>query len=504
MKTLSKLSIFLVFIIPLNGFGQAGDDVYYSPKKDTLRRVAPVQEEEKADNQNQSSEFNSNDDVPGYFSSETHVDEDGDTYINNNYYDDYYDYAYASRIRRFYSGCNNYGYYHDYYTNQYWYNYDPFSWGVSIYLGYNWWYPSYYSWYPSFSFSFPGFSFNNGGYYGCSNYYFSYYSGYPYWGGSYYDGYYNGYWNGFNDGSYYSTANYYYNSYDRNSSGGYNGHRGSVVSNSGLAAPRNLGDIYESSKMDHNNNLIKDNVIQKRVEYTDVNRIDVKKFSDAKSIENPRKEFDLGARSSEPVKKDDRSVDRFDFEPKKETGREINSIQANPGSERSTSVAPHYNEEPTPSNEREFNDKYDYYTPGNEENIFRSPVQKESEHQNSRPDYKIESPKHDVNERSNAFSEPKNNSGNHHKYETPEKNYSPKPNRGSEIPSQPRSIENHYSAPKGHSDKGNMSSPGSNNHISQPSKSFSQPSHNSSGGGRSSGNNHSQPNSGISKGGRTR
>ena len=39
--------------------------------------------------------------------SETEYDEEGNTYITNNYYDDYYDYQYSSRIRRFnncYSG----------------------------------------------------------------------------------------------------------------------------------------------------------------------------------------------------------------------------------------------------------------------------------------------------------------------------------------------------------------------------------------------------------------
>lgn len=58
--------------------------------------------------------------------------------------DDYYDYYYSSRIRRFH---NNYytgwGYYDPYFTNMYWYDYYPSSWGLSIYMGYNWWWPSY-------------------------------------------------------------------------------------------------------------------------------------------------------------------------------------------------------------------------------------------------------------------------------------------------------------------------------------------------------------------------
>lgn len=59
--------------------------------------------------------------------------------------EDYYDYAYSARLRRFYHPVVYRDYYADYYTNLYWYTYDPFCWGTSIYLGYSWWYPSYYS-----------------------------------------------------------------------------------------------------------------------------------------------------------------------------------------------------------------------------------------------------------------------------------------------------------------------------------------------------------------------
>lgn len=59
--------------------------------------------------------------------------------------DDYYDYAYSARLRRFYHPVVYRDYYADYYTNLYWYTHDPLYWGTSIYLGYSWWYPSYYS-----------------------------------------------------------------------------------------------------------------------------------------------------------------------------------------------------------------------------------------------------------------------------------------------------------------------------------------------------------------------
>lgn len=58
--------------------------------------------------------------------------------------DDYYDYSYASRIRRFHTDVYaGWGYYDPYFTNLYWYDYSPASWGISIYLGYNWWWPGY-------------------------------------------------------------------------------------------------------------------------------------------------------------------------------------------------------------------------------------------------------------------------------------------------------------------------------------------------------------------------
>lgn len=59
--------------------------------------------------------------------------------------DDYYDYSYSSRLRRFHTDVSlGFGYYDPYFTNMYWYDYYPASWGISIYMGYNWWWPNYY------------------------------------------------------------------------------------------------------------------------------------------------------------------------------------------------------------------------------------------------------------------------------------------------------------------------------------------------------------------------
>jgi hypothetical protein len=181
-------------------------------------------------------------------SSDQYSDSKGNTYVTNNYYDDYYDYEYSSRIRRYYSPAYGYGYYDPFYTNSYWYDYNPNSWGVSIYLGYNWWAPSSYYYQPfcyGSGFS-VGFGYNS----------FYPYSSYPYYGGfgygnPFYHGYQNGYWNGYNNGFYdgYYAGNtnpYYFNSYDATSY--YYGPRGSSGSNSPRSATQRQSTIAPISE----------------------------------------------------------------------------------------------------------------------------------------------------------------------------------------------------------------------------------------------------------------
>jgi hypothetical protein len=131
--------------------------------------------------------------------------------------DDYYDYAYSARLRRFSNPYNNWGYYDNYYTNSYWYDYNPYNYGTSIYLGYNWWRPSYYG----------GFGY---GFY--DPFYSPYYGGFGY---GYYGGGYGGYY-GYNHGYY----NDYYSGYGYNNGYGStdNKHRGSFSSNSRTDSPR--------------------------------------------------------------------------------------------------------------------------------------------------------------------------------------------------------------------------------------------------------------------------
>jgi hypothetical protein len=54
--------------------------------------------------------------------------------------EDYYDYSYTSRLRRFNSKDNTWSYYDPYYTNYYWYNNsNPGYFGNSVYSTYHWW-----------------------------------------------------------------------------------------------------------------------------------------------------------------------------------------------------------------------------------------------------------------------------------------------------------------------------------------------------------------------------
>ncbi|HBE41269.1 MAG TPA: hypothetical protein DDW27_08705, partial [Bacteroidales bacterium] len=105
--------------------------------------------------------------------------------VINNYYYDNYDYYYTSRINRFHRSYAAFDYYSPVFTEIYWYNYRPFSWGISIYgrsgigFGYSINFPvcygwRYYDWYDPYY-----------GYY--DPYYYSWYD--SYWGNPYYYGY---------------------------------------------------------------------------------------------------------------------------------------------------------------------------------------------------------------------------------------------------------------------------------------------------------------------------
>lgn len=94
-------------------------------REERIRAYQQAMEQENSENEEAEEEYKYNPD---------------DTVFNM---DDYYDYAYAARIKRFHSPTIIYNYYDDYYTDLCWYDPDPMLWGTSIYLGYRWWYPTY-------------------------------------------------------------------------------------------------------------------------------------------------------------------------------------------------------------------------------------------------------------------------------------------------------------------------------------------------------------------------
>ena len=246
------------------------DDIYYNQddriyeenQKNT--RVSDVPETEYRSNTGTSN-------VEYYDTqSDTFSNERGSTVVNNNYYgdyndfnyDDYYDYAYTSRIRRFNRPVAALGYYDPYYTDLFWYSNDPFFYGSSIYVTYNWWRPRPWNW-------------NVGWGWNSWNYYNSWAWNYNYGWGGYYtntcvgwgnnwgwnggwgwnngwgwgnNAYQAGYWNGYNDAMWATGWNtpFYYNSYDANSYVYNYGHRGDDRSSSSGVPRRSLGEKYQS------------------------------------------------------------------------------------------------------------------------------------------------------------------------------------------------------------------------------------------------------------------
>jgi len=178
---------------------------------------------------------------------QSYTDSTGNTYVTNNYYGDYYedsDYAYASRINRFHR-YNTWNYYDPFYTNMYWYNYDPYFYGVSIYSScwpsYNWYWGNNWGWNWGWNY---GWGWNN--MYG-ANYYGGWGWNYGWgWNNPYWNGYNNGYWNGFNDGLAYGG---YYNTFDSNS-GIYYGHRGSTGTLGSGYRNLSIADAYNKAASD--------------------------------------------------------------------------------------------------------------------------------------------------------------------------------------------------------------------------------------------------------------
>lgn len=264
----SLIAVALVFSASRTVVAQDGiyDDIYQAPTYDTDTSPSnPLDGYSTYDQDDYYQPQNNN--QQGAPSSQQYVDENGDTYITNNYYGDYYeddyDYFYASRINRFHRPIWGFGYYDPFYTNMYWYNYDPFFFGTSIYAGWGWggfYRPWGWGWNTGFGW---GGWYNNWGWNGWG------YSPYCYsgwgmggYGMGYNMGYNHGYWNGYYDGLAMGGMGYY-NTYDVNS-GIYYGHRAGSGSNGGSGIRSNsLGDRYnraaQQGLVSHAN---RDNILQ--------------------------------------------------------------------------------------------------------------------------------------------------------------------------------------------------------------------------------------------------
>jgi len=137
--------------------------------------------------------------------------------VVNNYYDNY-DYYYSSRINRFHRSYTDFNYYAPVYTDAYWYNYQPLSWGISIYSYSPGWYnpyfgSSYYWGYDPFYYTrwyiAPVVNVRIG--HGWPNYYYGYYGHDHHYNHNYYN-----YGSGHNNHNNYYNNNYYNNNYYNN------------------------------------------------------------------------------------------------------------------------------------------------------------------------------------------------------------------------------------------------------------------------------------------------
>jgi hypothetical protein len=145
-----------------NAANYEADDRYYS-LSDARRENKQLKKLNKTSPSNSSTDaVVRSENIDGYQDDENYSSDDNRVYdyspapsaddktIVNNYYnnspdydmDSYYDYMYASRLRRFHNPRRNvFNYYDPFYTNMYWYNQDPFAFGNSIYSTYNFFNP---------------------------------------------------------------------------------------------------------------------------------------------------------------------------------------------------------------------------------------------------------------------------------------------------------------------------------------------------------------------------
>ncbi len=242
MRNLTSILSFIIFTVILSSCSASydaaayEDDAFYNPYREkSLKKKEQKLEKKLAKTRESSKSYNDITNSPKPTVSETtpetskvYTDENGDYYImdDDSLSEDYYDYEYTQRIKKFHSdNYNGKSYYDNSYYDEEPYGgniyvnnmYNPFyggmNYGISYTFGYGWGlnfgfgYPSYGWGYPSYGWGYP-------------------YYGNPYYGGgAYYAGYNDGYWNGYyNGGGYWGDDNYY-------GSNSYYGHRGGSSTN---------------------------------------------------------------------------------------------------------------------------------------------------------------------------------------------------------------------------------------------------------------------------------
>ena len=185
-------------------------------------RQYQAQREQRAQAQNErENRYNDN-----YIEEEYYDNEPGVAQASYDYADelDMYDFYYTSRIRRFHTHVSyGWGFYDPYFTNMFWYTHMPSTWGISIYLGHSWWWPSPF-WRPwMFDWGWYSWGWNWG------------------WGWGWHSPWrFGGPWGGFSPGfNPWFCGGHYHNRFDLNNSFTF-GHRNTIGPSSGGAGTRNV------------------------------------------------------------------------------------------------------------------------------------------------------------------------------------------------------------------------------------------------------------------------
>jgi hypothetical protein len=172
-------SLFLLGALP--AFAQ--DDLYYDPAQSASAQYSEPSSNNVGLSDN-TADYRAYEDNSGSYNNG--YEELDDYTYDNDYYDNHYDYYYASRIRRFHRPLRYSGFYNPYYSDVFFY--DPFfSPGLTIYIGPSWGWnrsswnnPYHYSSWNSWNY-YPSYYYNSWAYcpsslYGNNYYYGNYYN----------------------------------------------------------------------------------------------------------------------------------------------------------------------------------------------------------------------------------------------------------------------------------------------------------------------------------------